>query len=153
MERGGAAGWKAELSAAAPSALVRFTWSKKIKTRAPRLDSIPLCLNLPPYQQTARCIGKRDFLPPLCSAYPLEDDVALLVVFVGGDVKHGSAVARHDGVLHFGVLPDVQVVGFDPAHHGSQRRRLGDSQVEEACGADGQTSRWRSLWGCDRKLI
>lgn len=42
---GGRAGWKAELSAAAPSALVRFIWSKKIKTRAPRLDSIPLCFN------------------------------------------------------------------------------------------------------------
>lgn len=68
-------------------------------------------------------------------------------MFVGGDVKHGSAVARHDGVLHFCVLADVQVVGFDPAHHGSQRRRLGDSQVKEACGGESQTSRRRSPRG------
>lgn len=65
------------------------------------------------------------------STYPSEHDDALLVVFVGGDVEHGSSVARHDVVLHLRVLPDVQVVGLDPPHRRTDRRRLGDPKVEE----------------------
>lgn len=60
-----------------------------------------------------------------CEApYPFENDDPLLVVVVGGDVKHGASVPRHDGVLHLGVPPDVQVVGFDSAHGGTHGRGL-----------------------------
>lgn len=59
--------------------------------------------------------------------YPFEDDDALLVVFVGGDVKHGASVTGHNGVVYFSVFPNVQVMGFDSTNGRSHRRGLWDS--------------------------
>lgn len=65
------------------------------------------------------------------SPYPLENDDPLLVVFVGGDVKHGSSVPRYDRVLHLCVFPDVQVVSFDSTDCRPHRGRFRDSQMKE----------------------
>lgn len=66
-------------------------------------------------------------------SYLSENDDTLLVVFIGGDVKHGASITRHDGVLHFGVPPDVQVMGFDSPHGRAHCGGLGDSEVKETC--------------------
>lgn len=67
------------------------------------------------------------------TSYPFEDDDPLLVVFIGGDVKHGASITGHDVVLYFGIFPDVQVMGFDSTDSRSHCRRLGDSYVKETC--------------------
>lgn len=77
--------------------------------------------------------GKRKSPASRLSPHPFENDDALLVVVVGGDVEHGPSIAWHDGVLHFRILPDVQVVGFDSSHSRTHRGGLGDSEVKEAC--------------------
>lgn len=59
--------------------------------------------------------------------YPFEDDDPLLVVFISGDVKHGASITWHNGVLHFGIFPDVQVMGFDSTDSRSHCRGLRDS--------------------------
>lgn len=48
--------------------------------------------------------------------YMSENDDAFLVVFIGDDVKHGSSISRDNAVIHFSVLADIQVMGFDSAH-------------------------------------
>ncbi len=67
------------------------------------------------------------------TSYPFENDDPLLVVFIGGDVKHGSSITWHNGVLHFGISPDVQVMSFDSTDSRSHCRGLGYSQVKETC--------------------
>lgn len=60
-------------------------------------------------------------------SYLLENDDSLLIMAVGGDVKHGSPVTGDDVVVNFGIFPDVQIMRLDSAHSRADRGRLGNS--------------------------
>jgi len=48
--------------------------------------------------------------------YLFEHDDSLLIVLVGGDIKHGSSISRDDVVFHLCVLSNVQIMSFDSAN-------------------------------------
>lgn len=68
-----------------------------------------------------------------CLPYPFENDDPLLVVFIRGDVEHGPPVTWHDGVLYFGIFPDVQVMGFDSSDSRAHCGRLRNPEMKETC--------------------